>query len=212
MRQPMKILFTGDSITDAGRSKDGTERLLMGQGYPVMCAGRLGLDYPDRFEFVNTGVSGNRITDLYARIKRDCWNLSPDVCSLLVGINDVGHEVNRQDGVEDYRFERVYRMLLEDTKKALPDIKFILMEPFCLAVPHRPENWDLFREGAVAKGKIVKELAEEFGCEFVPLQEKFDQACSFAPARYWIGDGVHPTPMGNQLIADEWLKAFQKLI
>ncbi len=207
-----RILFLGDSITDAGRSREGVERLLMGQGYPTMCAGRLGMDHPDRFEFVNTGVSGNRITDVYARIKRDCWNHKPDVISLLVGINDVGHEINRQDGVEDDRFETVYRMLLEDTKKVLPKTKFILMEPFCLAVPHRPEDWAAFRKGAKAKGEIVKKLAEEFGCAFVPLQDKFDRVCNLAPARHWIGDGVHPTPAGNQLIADRWLKAIKEIM
>ena len=208
----MKILFTGDSITDAGRFREEGAMWGMGQGYPVMCAGRLGMDFAGDYEFINTGVSGNRITDIYARIKRDCWNLKPDLISLLVGINDVGHEVNRGDGVEDDRFETVYRMLLEDTKKALPEVKIILMEPFCLAVPHRPDDWVAFRKGTEAKSKIVEKLAKEFGCGFLPLQNKFDEACKRAPARYWIGDGVHPTPAGNQLIADAWLEAFKKII
>ncbi len=206
----MKILFLGDSITDAGRSRN-EQRLLMGQGYPVICAGKLGAEYPDKFQFVNTGVSGNRITDVYARIKVDCWNHNPDIISLLVGINDVGHEVNRGDGVENDRFENVYRMLLEDTIARFPNIKIILMEPFCLAVPHRPDDWVAFRRGAEEKSGIIKKLAEEFGCVFVPLQEKFDKACLRAPATHWIGDGVHPTPAGNWLIAEEWLKAFETL-
>ena len=29
------------------------------------------------------------------------------------------------------------------------------------------------------------------------------------PASYWLGDGVHPTPAGHQLIADAWIKAFK---
>ena len=207
----MKILFLGDSVTDAGRNRQEGGLWHMGQGYPVMCAGELSHKYPTKYEFINRGVSGNRITDLYARIKQDCWNLQPDILSILVGINDVGHEVNRGDGVEDNRFEAVYRMLLEDTLKRLPNLKIILMEPFCLAVPHRPDDWGAFRKGAEAKSRIVEKLAREFGCTFVPLQRHFDKACELAPAAYWIGDGVHPTPAGNWLIAEEWLKAFETL-
>ncbi len=207
----MKILFLGDSITDAGRERNGGFRLGMGQGYPVMCAGKLGFDEPDKYEFLNTGISGDRIVDIYARIKKDCWNLKPDVLSLLVGINDVGHEINGENGVEDDRFEAIYRLLIEGTKERFPNIKIMLLEPFCLAVPNHDEPWDKFLEGAMAKAKIVKKLAEEYGLTFIPLQEKFNEACKTAPAQHWIGDGVHPSNAGNWLIAEEWLKAFKTL-
>ena len=114
----MKILFFGDSITDAGRARDqdGTSASL-GFGYVRSLAGKLLLKDPVKYEIFNRGISGHRIVDLYARVKCDCWNLQPDVLSILIGVNDVWHGVHHENGVEIDRFERMYRMLLEDTKK-----------------------------------------------------------------------------------------------
>ena len=67
----MKILFQGDSVTDCGRGNSGGcgyEQGQMGPGYPGLIKSRLSCDRPDAgFEFVNLGISGNRIVDLYAR-------------------------------------------------------------------------------------------------------------------------------------------------
>jgi len=37
----------------------------------------------------------------------------------------------------------------------------------------------------------------------------FDEACKLAEPTYWLRDGVHPTAMGHELIAREWMKAFR---
>jgi len=42
---------------------------------------------------------------MYARIKKDCWNLQPDVASILLGVNDVWHEFDGKNGVETERFD-----------------------------------------------------------------------------------------------------------
>ena len=84
----MRILFQGDSITDVGRTRDNND-IAMGSGYPLLVKGALGLDNPGKMEFINRGISGNRIVDVYARIKRDIINLKPDVMSILIGVNDV---------------------------------------------------------------------------------------------------------------------------
>ena len=99
----MKILFLGDSITDAGRDRSRPDSL--GAGYPLLVSARLGAGRPGAFTFRNTGVGGDRSVDIYARIKRDCWNWSPDVLSLLAGVNDVWHELGEdRNGVDAERF------------------------------------------------------------------------------------------------------------
>ena len=118
----MKILFQGDSITDVGRNTNSGSLLSIGQGYPCLIASRLGADEPGKYEFVNRGISGNRIVDVYARIKADCWNLEPDLLSVLIGVNDVWHEFAVQNGVDADRFYAVYKMLVCDTKERLPGI------------------------------------------------------------------------------------------
>ncbi|MBQ4110007.1 MAG: SGNH/GDSL hydrolase family protein [Clostridia bacterium] len=207
----MKILFQGDSITDVGRNSERGSTLSIGQGYAMLVTSELGAKFPGKYTFENRGISGNRIVDIYARIKTDGWNLEPDVFSMLIGVNDVWHEISTNNGVEADRFENVYRMLIEDTKKALPDIKFILMEPFVLKASATEENWETFRTEVAKRGTIVKKLCEEYKLTFVPLQEVFNNACESAPADYWLPDGVHPSPAGHRLIADKWLEAFENI-
>ena len=90
----------------------------------------LGLDNPGEYEFINRGISGNRIVDVYARIKADIINLEPDVMSILIGINDVWHEVGHKNGVSAEKFFKIYSMLIEEIQEALPEIKIMILEPF----------------------------------------------------------------------------------
>ena len=83
------ILFQGDSITDCGR---GNSISGFGDGYAMLVTAQLGLDCPGEYTFYNKGIGGNRIVDVYARIKEDIINLKPDYMSLLIGVNDVWHE------------------------------------------------------------------------------------------------------------------------
>lgn len=202
----MKILFQGDSITDCSR---GTG---LGQGYPLLVSARLGLDAPGQHEFFNFGISGNRVVDVYARIKKDCWNYAPDVLSLLIGVNDVWHEIGGQNGVDAERFYRVYKMLVEDTMKALPGIRMILMEPFVLNCGAAADNWEYFKTETALRADAVKTIASECGQLFLPLQKMLCDACALAPADYWVGDGVHPTVAGHKLIADAWMQIFEEKI
>ncbi len=208
----MKILFYGDSITDASRARDVDFTLQSyGTGYVRSVVGRLLYDAPEKYEILNRGISGNRVVDLYSRIKCDCWNLEPDVLSILIGVNDVWHEVGYQNGVELDRFEAVYRMLLTDTKKRLPNVKIILCEPFVLKGYATEEKYEDFL-AVKDYAKVVKKLAAEFECYFLPLQEKIDEYAEKHGAVACLRDGVHPAIGGAQLIAEEWLKLFKKQI
>lgn len=42
---------------------------------------------------------------------------------------------------------------------------------------------------------------------FVPLQAVFDELLSQGPAESWTVDGVHPTPAGHRVIAQQWRAA-----
>ena len=98
----------------------------MGSGYPCLIHADLCLDRTD-IEVLNCGISGNRVTNLLTRWKKDCINLRPDVISILIGVNDVWHEQSHQDGVDAELFEETYRVLLRYTKRMLPETKLILL-------------------------------------------------------------------------------------
>ena len=193
------FLFQGDSITDAGRNRDDV--MNYGYGYPNIIAAKYMSEYPNEFSFINKGISGNRIVDLYARIKIDLINLKPDYLSILIGINDVWHEIQSQNGVSNEKFKTILSMLIEEVKEALPDIKIIMLEPFVLKGPATEENWNEFKEETALRAQSVKEVAEKYGLSFVPLQDKFNEATKNTETTYWLADGVHPTAAGHGLIA-----------
>ena len=209
----LKILFYGDSITDAGWHREAKIGGLgsYGIGYVHAVAGTLISRDPKKYTIINRGVSGNRIVDLYARVKADVWNHNPDVLSILIGVNDIWHEIGSQNGVDVERFERMYRMLLQDTIKRLPNLKIILCEPFVLEGTATKEEMERFLE-VKDYAKVVKKLAMEFGCYFLELQEDFDKKADEFGAEYYLSDGVHPNIAGAQLIADKWIKLFDAQI
>ena len=208
----MRILFFGDSITDANRNRESDFTLGgYGFGYVRSVAGTLTCEAPDEYEIINRGISGNRLVDLYARIKIDCWNLEPDVLNILIGVNDVWHEIAAKNGVEIDRFENIYRMMLKETKERLPNTKIIICEPFILKGKATEEKYEEFL--AVKEyAKVVKKIAEEFNCYFLPLQEKIDAFAEKYGVEACLSDGVHPAIGGAQLIANEWLKLFKEQI
>lgn len=203
------ILFQGDSITDCGRSRENLTNL--GTGYPLLVTSALGFENPGAYNFINRGISGNRIVDVYARIKKDIINLKPDVMSLLIGVNDVWHELGEQNGVDAEKFYKIYCMLIEEIKAELPEVKIIIMAPYVLEGPATSENWDYFRTEVDKRAEKAKAVSEKYNLTFVPLQSKFDEMLKFAPASYWTGDGVHPSAVGHELIKREWIKAFKTL-
>lgn len=205
----MKILFYGDSITDMARNREMDGQAFgYGVGYVNSVASSLKYENPEKYEIINRGIGGNRVVDLYARIKADVWNHNPDLISILIGINDVWHEIYNKNGVDLERFEKVYRMLIEDTKKRLPNVKFILCEPFVLIGRATEEKYEEFLE--VKKyAAVVKKLAEEYNLLFVALQDKLDEAAEKHGAAHYLYDGVHPDIAGGKLIAEEWLKVFR---
>ena len=201
------ILFQGDSITDAGRIREDGENL--GMGYPAFTAGELGVAYPGQFSVYNRGISGNRVVDVYARIKKDIINLCPDCLSILIGINDVWHEVGEQNGVDAEKYGRIYQMLVQEIREALPDVKIMILEPFVLKASATQEAWDLFRTETAKRAEHARHVAEENNLLFLPLQERFDQAARTAPEDFWLRDGVHPTPAGHAIIKDAWMEGFR---
>ena len=203
----MKILFQGDSITDAGRVR--TEPADMGVGYARFVKARLSLDYPAKYEFLNRGVGGNRVADVYSRMYPDIIALRPDLMSIMIGTNDYPWS---DDDKYQVRFERVFNMLLEDVKTDLPDLKLMIMEPFVLPGDRVvAENYPLRRAGTERRAESAVKLAEKFGAKFVPTQKALDDVLDKAPIDYWTIEGVHLTEAGHQILADQWIKAFKEM-
>ncbi len=209
-----RILFQGDSITDCGRNRNDFYNL--GSGYAMLVKAALALDYPNEYEFINRGISGNRIVDLYARIKADFINLKPDYASILIGVNDTWHEIGGHNGVDTEKFEKIYTMYIDEILAACPEVKLIIIAPYVLegcataGSEDVPDRWEYFKTDVAAKAEVAKRIAKKYNLPLIELQPLFDEACTKAEPSYWAGDGVHPTYAGHEIIKRVWIDTFLK--
>jgi len=198
-----KLLFIGDSITDCDWRKDEEK---IGQGYVRMVRDLLAARDPASAPIViNRGISGNRIPDLQKRWDRDVLELSPDVLSVFIGINDVWHGLAPDRvGCDIESYISGYREILAKTRMALPHVRFVLCEPSVLWLEQFPGANDAL----LPYVKAVHDLAKEFAAgAVVGLHDAFERARSARPDIAWTRDGVHPTSTGHALIATKWLEA-----
>ncbi len=203
------VLFQGDSITDAGREK--VKELpnsggSFGNGYAFIAAAGILEKYSDLdLRIYNRGISGNKVYQLAERWQKDCFDLKPDLISILIGINDYWHMRNgKYDGTLEV-YEEDYRKLLSITRDILPSVKLVICQPF--ALPGTTAVDDTWIEPVRGYQDAAFRLSREFGAVWVPFQKVFDEAIKRMPATYWAADGVHPTMAGAHLMAAAWLKA-----
>ena len=205
----VRIVFQGDSITDAGRDKRNYRD--MGFGYPKFAAEYLKNANPDiEFDFINFGISGNRTSQLFDRFYVDALAFEPDVISILIGINDIWHryESSIRVATTDEQIKTNYRAILERIKRE-SNAKIVILAPFVLDAPDK----DFLRRDIKTLLPIVRELAEEFADVYIPLDEYFAAALKTQPEPlYYSADGVHPNDNGRMFIAKYYEEAVTKLL
>ena len=205
----MKILFQGDSITDAERDRNDFHD--MGQGYAKFASAMIADSFPDaEFEFINLGISGNRSDNLIERTESDIVDVQPDIISILLGVNDVWHRTHPEVlfTVTDEQFEANYRAVLERIRNAT-SAKILMIEPFLLYAPDK----EYMREELDRICAIVRKLAEEYADAFLPMSDAFAAALPTAPTPdFYSADGVHPNANGAAFLAEHYLHAISPLI
>ena len=203
----VKLLFQGDSITDAGRDKRDFHDL--GNGYPKYAAELLKeSNHEINFDFINLGISGNRTGQLFDRLYPDAIALQPDVISILIGINDIWHRgAFSYVATTDEQIELNYREILKNLK-AKTNAKIVMLAPYVLdAADKAPMKKEL-----ATVLPIVRKLADEFADAYIPLDELFEEAMATQPAPlYYSPDGVHPNENGARFIGECYARTVNKL-
>ena len=204
----LKLLFQGDSVTDAGRDKRNFHD--MGKGYPHFAARLIREALPDaEIEMINLGISGNRTDQLFDRLYPDAIELAPDVISILIGINDVWHRfgASRIETTPE-QTEANYRAILERIKTQT-NAKIVMLQPFLLDC----EKNQHLRPGLDGLLPIIKRLADEYADLYIPLDELFAEAMQTQPEPcYYSADGVHPNENGAAFIGEHYAKAILPLL
>ncbi len=204
----VRIVFQGDSITDAGR--DRRNYFNLGNGYPKYSAQNLREALPDAdLEFINLGISGNRSCQLFDRIYTDCIALEPDIVSVLIGINDIWHRYGgAKIATTDEQFAANFRATLSRIKSET-QAKLAVFLPFLLDSPDKAH----FRPDLDRLLPIARSIAAEYADVVVDLDEAFSEAMKTHPEPlYFSADGVHPNENGSRFIAKHYLNAVAALI
>ena len=205
----MRILFQGDSITDAGRDKRNYFDL--GTGYAKYASEIIKARHADLgLEFINLGISGNRSSLLFDRFYQDAIELKPDIISILIGVNDVWHRHAWAPILTtDAQYETNYRAILELLRERT-NAKILIMSPFLLDSPEKQETFGEEIKRVIA---IAERLAGEYADVYVPLYKYFDEALKTQPTpQYYSADGVHPNEAGARFIAGYYADAIEKLL
>jgi len=208
------FLFVGDSITHALRNDaEINPSFRLGSGFVNHIASRLWLENPSAgLTFTNRGICGNTILDLEARWDNDVLALSPDVLTVLIGVNDNNqrHIKAGKPSTSPKEYGVVLEALLRKARTHNPSLRIIVLEPFLLAsVDLKGEKLGAALAEMAERGEEGRRVCTKSGDVFVPLQKAFLNACRQAPPEFWSCDGIHVTAAGFALITREWFAAAQ---
>ena len=202
-----KIIFFGDSITELGIKKD---RYV---GYILKMDSMLKVQNKgDEYELIGSGISANKVYDLYLRLEDDVLSKSPDVVVIYVGVNDVWHKTLLGTGTDADKFEKFYQAIIKKLKDK--NIKAVLCTPAVVGERNdmsNPLDGDLNRYS-----NIIRDLAKKNNLPLVDLRKKFidylkDNNPDNKEKEVLTYDRVHMNNKGNQFIADEMWKVLKEI-
>lgn len=202
--QKRKVVFFGDSITEAG-VKPG--------GYIVKVGELAARDKKaDQFEFIGSGIGGNKIYDLYLRYEDDVLSKNPDIVIIYVGVNDVWHKQSHGTGTDADKFEKFYAALIK--KFQAKNIKVALCTP--AAIGERTDFSNQLDGDLNNYSNIIRALAKKNNLPLIDLRKSFlDYNKQYNTENKESGiltsDRVHLNEKGNQFVAEEMWKTIQSL-
>lgn len=202
-----KVIFFGDSITELGVKKD---RYV---GYILKMDSMLKVQKKDdQYELIGSGISGNKVYDLYLRMEDDVLSKNPDVVVIYVGVNDVWHKTLLGTGTDADKFEKFYQAIIKKLKDQ--NIKVVLCTP---AVVGEKTDMSNPLDGDLNKySNIIRDLAKKNNLPLVDLRKKFidylkDNNPENKEREVLTYDRVHMNNKGNQFIADEMWKVVKEV-
>ena len=203
MQQKQRVVFFGDSITQAGVQPKGYITVL---GELMKQKGMA-----DRYELIGAGIGGNKIYDLYLRVEDDVLAKNPNTVVIWVGVNDVWHKKTSGTGTDADKFEKFYNALIKKLKDK--NIEVILCTP--AAIGERTDYTNELDGDLNKYARIIREIAQKNNCDLVDLRKIFLEY-NLAHNKENVESGiltrdrVHLNDKGNQLVAEEMLKALMR--
>ncbi len=202
-----RVIFFGDSITELGVKRD---RYV---GYILKMDSMLKTEKKDNlFELIGSGISGNKVYDLYLRMEEDVLAKNPDVVFIYVGVNDVWHKTLLGTGTDADKFEKFYQAMIN--KLVAKKIKVVLVTP---AVVGEKWNGSNALDADLDKySNIIRDLSKKNKLPIVDLRKDIMEKLKVVnpdnkEKEVLTYDKVHMNDKGNQFLADEMMKALKSL-
>jgi lysophospholipase L1-like esterase len=199
MQKTTRIVFFGDSITQAGVQPHGYITKI---GEALLAKG-----IASQYELTGAGIGGNKVYDLYLRMDDDVLAKNPDVVVIWVGVNDVWHKATSGTGTDADKFEKFYIAIIN--KLQAKKIRVILCTPSTIG---EKSDFTNQQDGDLNKyAQIIRDLAKNYHCGLLDLRDIFHSyELKNNPSNKDRGiltvDGVHLNELGNQLVADKMLE------
>ncbi len=198
-----RIVFFGDSITQAGVQKGGYITLI---GESLQKKG-----LSEKYELIGAGIGGNKVYDLYLRMDEDVLAKNPDVVVIWVGVNDVWHKTSFGTGTDADKFEKFYTAIIK--KLQAKNIRVILCTPACIG---EKTDYTNQQDGDLNKySQIIRDLAKKNNCELIDLRKFFleynlKNNLENKESGILTSDRVHLNPAGNQQVAEKMVAVLVK--
>lgn len=199
-----KIIFFGDSITQAGVEPGGYITRIDSMSKIGNLSGQ--------YEFTGAGIGGNKVYDLYLRMEEDVLAKNPDMVVIYVGVNDVWHKASYGTGTDTDKFEKFYLAIINKLKAK--NIKVIVCTPAAIG---EKTDFSNQQDGDLNNySNIIRRIATKNNLALVDLRKSFlDYNLKNNKDNKESGilttDRVHLNAAGNQLVADEMWKVIKSL-
>ena len=196
MQKKTRVLFFGDSITQAGVGP---------QGYITKLNQMLKDKNLDaQYELLGAGIGGNKVYDLYLRMDSDVIAKSPDIVVIWVGVNDVWHKSSFGTGTDPDKFQRFYEAIIK--KLQAKNIKVFLTTPSTIG--ERTDNSNQQDGDLNFYSNIIRKLASTMNCGLIDLRKAFleynlKNNTENKESGILTTDRVHLNEKGNEFVAEK---------
>ncbi|WP_309120297.1 SGNH/GDSL hydrolase family protein [Paenibacillus sp.] len=180
------IVMLGDSITEPNYHVHGH------MNYAGLLHERLLEKFGRHLLAVNAGVSGNTAQNLINRLERDVLRFTPDLVTIMIGINDCGAAVPLEEYAAD--LERLIRSIRGQGAEVL------LMTPH----PLMKEDSDVASKYTTYRQYIteIREVSRNLQVPLCDIYEAWGTLVDPGTHSTLMNDFLHPNELGHRVIAD----------
>lgn len=203
LKSKKKIIFFGDSITEMG---------MLPGGYIQIFNNIISQQHLDNLVGVGSGISGNKIYDLYLRLQHDVIEQQPALVVIFIGVNDVWHKLSHGTGTDAGKFEQFYTAIIQQLKQH--NIATVLCT--VLSIGEKWQGQNPQDEDIDLYNGIIRNLAVTHNLPLCDLRKaavdyiQKNNTSNFDRG-FLTKDGVHLNDVGNNLVATKIWEVLQTL-